>query len=146
MAGTTVIALRSALKEAMQDNADLQNVSITYGQPGDRYKPEMIYFTKSSEVDTEPATMRAGRKRRQEDYAFDLVIHVSSRARPEDSETRAAEICGVVETLLADDVKVNNVVNLMWALPERIVIETFETGDKPVTTVTMTIRAVGRLL
>lgn len=134
------------MKTALEAEAGLSGVGIFYGEPNDQRMPEYIYFSKLSEVDTEPATMRSGRKRRQEDYSFDLVVSVNSKARPEDSETRAAAICTVIEEMLADDVKVGNVTNLLWALPERIELETFETGDQPETIVTMTIRARARLL
>lgn len=145
MAGTTMAALKSALKTAIDAEGSI-DVPVAYGHPGDLGRKEHIWLGGSQLGDSEASGFRSGRKRRQESYTLEVVIEVMNDPTPEATETRAVALATVIEEMLADDPKVNNTTNLLWCALESLEMDTTETGEGPRTLLTLTLRAEARLL
>jgi len=146
MAGTTAAALKTALKTAMAADVGLVNIPISYGDPGDLGRTEHIWMGAAEEGSSEPTGMRSSRKRREEEYVFDVVVEVSSKARPESNEARAVVLGTIIEELIADDPKISNTTNLLWVMLDSFELDTTELSEGPRTVFTLTLRAKGRLL
>lgn len=112
---TTVPAFRAAVVSALRlhptvlagnDPEEISQpgaVPVSSGHPGDTMGPEGIYL---GEVDgnMEIPTIRAGRKKRDEDYTVEVVCFTGSTDdAPDAAETRAFELGGALEDILAND-------------------------------------------
>lgn len=100
---STAPTFRSALLAALQAKPALAQVQVTYSHPGDTREDESIYL---GEIrgDSNVATLRAGRKHREERYTLDVWIDVD--AVGPDAQTaseRAWALYGELEDILADD-------------------------------------------
>lgn len=104
---STVSTVRSALITSFE--AELSGVPVFRSWPGPEAAPEMIVFG-SVDWDTyEIATIKAGRKHRQEEYGIEFELYVfgepgSSPADPAAAEDRALALLAAMENALADDV------------------------------------------
>lgn len=103
MSTTTAPTVRAQLITLLAARPGLAGVLVTPVWQGDAATQEQMYLGKTS-ADLDFATIRAGRKKREEDYAVDLVIDVE---RPDDwgpdSEERAFALAAEVDDLVADD-------------------------------------------
>ena len=146
MAGTTAAALKSALKDAMSSEAGLAGVPISYGEPGDLARTEHIWIGAATSGAQEVAAFKTGRTRRDEEYFIDICVEVSSSSNPESCEARVVLLGTVIEEMLADDPKVNDVTNLLWCVVHNFDLDTQELAEGPVSKYTITLVARGRLL
>jgi len=146
MTVSTMAALKSAIKAAIAADTDLAGVQVYYGDPGDKGRRECIWLGASSLGEQEHPAMKAGKKRRREDYDLTVIIEVMSKRTPEASEARAVLLCGEVEDLLAADTTVGSVPNLLWAYVSDMEMNTTEGVDGPRSVIDLTIRAVADLL
>jgi hypothetical protein len=143
MAATSMAALRAAVQTAL---ASATSVPVFYGEPIDLKPSECIWLGKATDATQEPAALRKGRVKRDEDYEFDVTVWVASKARPADSEARAVAIATVIEETIADDPRVNDTPGVLFCVVDAVEMDTTETGDLPVTILTYTLRTRGRML
>lgn len=98
---STVPTARAALVTAL--TAALPETQIAWSHPGDAREPESIYLGEAR-IDSEVATIRAGRKKRQERYTIDVLIDVAADGPTgQDASERAFVLLGELEDILADD-------------------------------------------
>lgn len=127
MAGTTMADAKASLKRMLMERPSLQGVTIKYGFPGDTAKSEMIWMAGTNVDGTQNIeTMRAGKKRRNEEYVLNLYID-SAKRKPEDSEKRACAISAEIEDALASDPTIMDTPNVMWAVVSGMEMDTTET-------------------
>lgn len=117
MASSIIVPTKTALITLLAARAGLSGVQVTFGWPGDdRAKKERI-FTGRSYADQEQASLRAGRRFRDETGNFDLVIQVESVGGSiSDAETRILAIGQEVEECVADNKTLGGVSGLNWAV------------------------------
>lgn len=100
---STAPVVRAALIAQLSLRAGLADVSVTHVWPGGAAPQEAIYLGRTT-LRNAWATMRAGRKTREEDYRIELFVWVLD---PTDwgaaSEARAFELMAEVENMVADD-------------------------------------------
>lgn len=88
---------------ALDARPAMADVLVTHVWQGQAAEQVHIYLGATS-ADFDFATIRAGRKKREEDYSFQLIIDVDA---PEDwgpaSEAAAFTFAGDVDNMLADD-------------------------------------------
>jgi hypothetical protein len=144
--GTTIVAVKRALRDGLALRPALQGVLVNYGDPGDRGRREQIWMGRIQRADQEPVALRQGRRKRDEDYDLWVHIDVASKVTPEDNEARAIEIVQEVESLLADDPSIGNVPGVLWAVVSQMRLNTVETADGPSTSAIVTVNVRGRLL
>lgn len=103
MSTTSAPTIRAALIAALQDRLAMKDVAVTHVWQGQADEQQRVYLGNTS-ADLAFATIRAGRKKREEDYTIQLIIDVED---PTDwgpaSEARAFELAGDVDDLLAAD-------------------------------------------
>jgi len=146
MAGTTAADLKAALKSAMLSEAGLAGVPVSYGEPGDLARTEHVWIGSAVSGAQEVAVFKTGRTRRDEEYMVDVIVEVSSVSNPETCEARAVLLGTVIEEMLADDPKVNDVTGLLWCVVNAFDLDTQELPDGPVSKYTLSLNARGRIL
>jgi hypothetical protein len=102
---TTVPAVTDGLLAALQTGP----VQVFESWPGPEAAPEMIVLGEVEWDSYEIATIKAGRKHRQEEYGIGFEVFVvgaegTTPASPKAARPRGFEIFGDVEDVLADDV------------------------------------------
>jgi hypothetical protein len=107
----TMIAALAELLPA--DDATGQPVPIDYAWPGKAQRSTHVWFVGARTV-SEPYAMRAGRKRRLQATAFDIVIEAHLQGATLDAEGRnvlqeqadeiVEEIAGIIDEWVADNV------------------------------------------
>lgn len=112
---STAPTFRTALLAALQARPALSAVQTSYSHPGDPHEHEAVYLGEVRGA-SEVATIRAGRKARQERYTLDVWIDLD--AVGPDAQTaseRAWALFGELEDILADDPTVG-VAGVLWAV------------------------------
>lgn len=103
MSTVSAPTVRAALVTAMAARPALTGVLVTRIWQGDAEEQERIYLGNTSAT-YEYATLRAGRRTREEDYTIQVIIEVDD---PEEwgpaSEDRAFVLAADVESMLSDD-------------------------------------------
>lgn len=98
---STVPTARAALVAAL--TTAVTPTQVAWSHPGDSREPESVYLGEAR-GSSEYATIRAGRKKRQERYGIDVIIDVATDGPDgQDASERAYELLGELEDLLADD-------------------------------------------
>lgn len=80
--------------------AAFPTVQVVRHHPGDLIQRETVFTGRAVGTSTIPV-MRAGRKKRQEDYTFDVFFLVAKHEGEQDAEDRAYELLAGLETFLA---------------------------------------------
>lgn len=131
MAGTSMVTVKRAiftkLQEVIPDGA-----KVYYGDPGDGRK-DVVWVGDLVLGDIEPTALRAGRRKRDEDYTIYIFVEVTGTGRDvAKSEDRAIELGILVEEMLADDTTVQGSVGTGWAIisGERLVTVTNSDGHR----------------
>lgn len=143
---STVVAMKKAMVSALTAQPALAGVQITYSEDVHSPRKERIYCGDVEEHDAEPATMRYGRVRSEENYTFRLFVSVVKKGT-EAAEMRVLELLGAVEELLATDPKLSTA-----EVPPRISFATFAgyrlasnaAGQETVATIEADIRVKAR--
>lgn len=146
---TTVAAYRAALYAALKADSDLSSagVQIGYWEPADDRRVECVWIGNVTDSgESEDVYLKSGRRRRHETYEIELTVQVASRAAPDANETRAAEILGFVEDILAADVTLS-VSGVLWAIPIAFswTTDMSGAGGSPRTTIEFLITVKGDL-
>lgn len=142
MAGTSMAAFRGALQSAL---AAATAVPVYYGEPIDLKPSECMWLGKATDAEQEPAALRKGRVKRDEEYEFEVTVHVASKARPAEAEARAVALGVALEELIADDPNLGTA-GVLFAVVDSVELDTTETGDLPVSILAYTLRVRGRML
>lgn len=149
---TTMAAFRAALYNALvakqttgTPTPPLSGVQVSYGEPVTSQK-ERVVFGPAVEGEHEPVALKDGRRKRDETYRMDVVVTVSSKAHPIQSEARAAAILGVVEDVLADDPDLSGTPGVLWAIPTGVEMDTgYSPEGTPKTEATLRVEVRARL-
>jgi hypothetical protein len=90
---------------------------VSYGWPGDDEAERERIFMGRARADHTQAALKPGRRFRDEDCSFEVVIQVESvGGTPEEAEDRAVELGLEVEECVADDKYLGGVTGLNWAV------------------------------
>ena len=143
---STMVAVKAALVNVLRGRPGLDSVLISYADPGDKGRREQAFFDEVRASEQRSVSMKAGRKRRDEEYELDLVVDVSSKTTPESVESRCLDIVSELEDVLALDPTIGGTDGVLWALVSDLRLKTLETGDGPVCRAIVTITVRGRLL
>lgn len=102
MSTLLVVAARQALVSQLALRAGLAGVQVSYAWPGDATARETL-FTDNASGDIDIASLRGGRKMRNEESTFSVVIRVEGPGADQATvDTRALTLGKEVEDLLAD--------------------------------------------
>ena len=76
-----------------------------------------------------------------------MIVSVGSKPRssPQDNEARAVVLADAVETVIVEDPQLNNLTGLLYCQITSMELSTVETGEGPLTEITLTIQAKARL-
>ena len=120
MAGSAVVAAKSALVNALAGRPGLADVAVSYAWPGDALERVALYLGNVTGRH-DPAGMRAGRKSRDEEFVVEVFVEVRADGEPQEvADERAVAVAREVEDALADDPTLASS-SLLWAR-----VETYE--------------------
>lgn len=102
MAGTKIVAVRSALTDALAALPEFADARVDMTWSAKAQVREQV-FTTSAKFTHEPAGMRGGRVHRNEDGAFDLVVMVTTTDDMTSTSERAVVLGTVAEEWVADN-------------------------------------------
>lgn len=116
MAGSRVVAVRSALIDGLAGLAGLADVDVIYAWKFDAELPRERIFTDRCRATHEPASLKSGRTFRNERMTFDLVVRVELiGGTSEEADERALVIGALVEEYIADNNTLDGAVSgLNW--------------------------------
>lgn len=104
MAGSRVVAVRSALITGLAALPGLSGVDVIYAWKFDQELPRERIFTNRARATHEISGLRAGRAHRNEQMTFDLVVRVEGvDITAEATDERALAIGALVEEFVADN-------------------------------------------
>lgn len=148
MAGSVVVAVRTALADGIRTALADPKVSVTYGwQGGDEAARREQVFTNRPRSTHDPASLKSGRNFREEVMDLDIVVLVSRpNAYPQDVDARALEIGTVVEEFIADR-KSNElgIPGLVWLRMAGMDLQNMYGAGGSLTEITYTVRYHARL-
>ena len=115
MASLSIIAdARARLVEMVTDLAG--GVQVSYGIPSpDTQRREGIALGADTVCAVDDPHLKGGRRARYEDWDNTLFVWVQSQPDYRLAEARAAELASIIEDLLADDPKLDNLDGLLAA-------------------------------
>lgn len=99
-------ATRTALVDLLKDHANLAGVTVARNLPtGDVLPRELVHIASTSTGSHEFATLRAGRKTRNESFTLTVVFDtiLAASTDPEEAEARVFEMFAALEDVIADD-------------------------------------------
>lgn len=147
MAGTTMADAKAALVAALRVRAGLTGVQVDYADQGGTARRQRIFLGDIEDNDHEPVALRAGRRRREENYTLAVIVEVIGVSpAPENNERRALELAREVEECLADDPTLGRTPGVVTALVGGMDLSTSETTDGPQTRVAVRVAVKARLL
>lgn len=153
---TTAAAVKATLVAAIRDlpTVDTSTVLVSYAQPVETPRRETIHLGDVEDGEQTPVALRAGRRKRQEDYTLSVVVTVASSPTPEKTDARAAALAGAVEEFLADHPKLYDeagpgpapVPGLIAALASGVNLTTGLSSDGAVSTLTLTVAVKAQIV
>jgi hypothetical protein len=148
MAGSTMVAFKSALVVNLAALPGMAGVKVSYADPGDKALKENVWCGRITDNEHEAVALRAGRRRREENFTAEVFIEVvGTRLTAERAETRALALGLVLEEYLADNPKLDGSVDgLAFAVISSMELATLETTEGPQTRLTVGIYVKARLL
>lgn len=140
---STIVPAKKALASALRLRPALEGVLVAYADPGDKGRREQMFFAEVRQADQDPVALKAGRRRRDEEYELDLIVDCSSKPSAEAAESRCMELVAELEEELAEDTTIHATPGVLWALVTDLTLKTAETGDGAIAraVVTITVRA-----
>lgn len=103
MTTSPVVEVRAALMAALAARAELAGVQVSYAHPGQAVRAESIW-SQNGTGDLEYAAYRAGRKTRNEETTFEVVVSVLGPGDDQlTTDRRALELGESLEDYIADD-------------------------------------------
>lgn len=118
MAGTTLLAVQRGLVEFLSALPGLGGVQVSYSWPGEvKTERKSVWFAEAT-ADIEQASIRSGRRRRDERIQLKAIIEVIGFGRSqEEADEIAVDILTEIETGLADDVFADMSDIVEWIVP-----------------------------
>lgn len=99
----TLVATRAALAAALALRDGLADVQVAYAWPGDATARESLW-TQNGTLSSPIAAMRGGRKTRNLDGTFEVVVRVEGPGADQATvDARAADLAAEVDNYLADN-------------------------------------------
>jgi hypothetical protein len=146
MSGTLMASFKSQLLTKLQANGTLSSIQVSYGEPS-APRRECVYLGDIINNRHSPESLSTGRRRRIEEFEVEVFISVNSkpRSQPQDSETRAVVLADAVETVIVEDPQLGNLSGLLYCEVSSMQMSTVETGDGPLTIITINVQAKARL-
>ena len=146
MSGTLMASFKSQLLTKLQANGTLSSLQVSYGEPS-APRRECVYLGDIINNRHSPESLSTGRRRRIEEFEVEVFISVNSkpRSQPQDSETRAVVLADAVETVIVEDPQLGNLSGLLYCEVSSMQMSTVETGDGPLTIITINVQAKARL-
>ena len=146
MSGTLMASFKSQLLTKLQANGTLSSIQVSYGEPS-APRRESVYLGDIINNRHSPESLSTGRRRRIEEFEVEVFISVNSkpRSQPQDSETRAVVLADAVETVIVEDPQLGNLSGLLYCEVSSMQMSTVETGDGPLTIITINVQAKARL-
>lgn len=148
MAGSIMVAFKSKLVSELAALPSMTGVKLSYGDPGENALKETIWCGRILENEHEPVALKAGRRRREENFTLEVYVDVTgTRLTHERAESRAVALGQALEEYLADNPKLDDsVTGLLFAVVSGMELVTLQTTDGPSTRLTVSIDVKGRLL
>ena len=148
MAGSIMVSFKTKLLAELAALAGTTGVKMSYADPGENALKENIWFGRIYDSEVDPVALRAGRRRREENFTVEVFVEVGGvRLTPERCETRALELGQLVEEYLADHPKLDDTVDgLLFAVVSGMDLFTSQTTDGPLTRQTISVDVKARLL
>lgn len=148
MAGSVMAAVKAALVTQLAALPSLAGVQVTYADPGEVARKENIWFGRVRDNDHEPVALKAGRRRREENFTLDCMVEVGgTRLSPQASEERAIALGTAIEEHLADYPKLQDAVDgVAFCVISGMELFTDQTTNGPRTVLTINIDVKARLL
>ncbi|WP_017974366.1 hypothetical protein [Actinopolyspora halophila] len=114
--GTTLVAFKHALVDALRARGGLAGVQVEYAFPEDALQDEAIWVEGVDASMTLPV-LRAGTKPVDEDYTVTLAVQVlkSQGESQETADTRLLELFAEVQQCFAEQPQL--IPEIQWALP-----------------------------
>lgn len=109
---STVPTVKDQLITVLRARAGLTGVQVERQWPGDTIKPEAIWLGKVDGAHV-IATIKAGRKARDEEYRLEAIVSVVKNG-VEAAEERAFVLLGEIESELADNPRIG-LTSINWA-------------------------------
>lgn len=146
MSGTLMASFKSQLLTKLQANGTLSSIQVSYGEPS-APRRESVFLGDIINNRHTPESLSTGRRRRLEEFEVEVFISVNSkpRSQPQDSETRAVVLADAVETVIVEDPQLGNLSGLLYCEVSSMQMSTVETGDGPLTIITINVQAKARL-
>ena len=150
MAGTAIsaakIAIFDGITTALAADGDTDTVKVFYSEPLDRGVKEYVYLGSLTLGDEEPVTLRAGRRKRQEEFVTRVVVVTSGSGRStvQAIEQRATVIGQVIEEYIADNTSLGNSVD--WVIVTGLELDNLMTPDGPISALQYDLTVRKRLL
>lgn len=148
MAGSIMVTFKTTLLAELVAMPGTAGVKLSYGDPGENALKENIWFGRIYDNAHDPVALKAGRRRREENFTLDIYIEVGGvRLTPERCEARALELGLLIEEYLADSPKLDGTVTgLQFAVVSGMELFTSQTTDGPYTRHTVSVDVKARLL
>lgn len=100
---TTVPTARAALHNLIAAAPALAGVQVSYSHPGDAVETDTVYLG-DARGRQEPATIRAGRRSRDEEYTIDVWVETTvDGPSAADADVRVWALAAAVEDVVAND-------------------------------------------
>ena len=147
MSGTLMTSFKATLLTKLQANGTLGAIQVTYGDPGGAVRRESVFLGDIINNRHTPESLSTGRRRRIEDFECEVFVSVNSKPRssPQDCEARAVVLADAVETVIVEDPQLGGLSGLLYCEVSSMQMSTVETGDGPLTQITINVQAKARL-
>lgn len=115
--GTSLVAFKKALRDALTERPALADVKVMYALTDGELPAEAIWLGDAATESLEIASMRAAKLHLQEEYDLDVVVQVkmTEGQSQEDADERCAEVYVEVQQVLALAPRL--VDDIQWAKP-----------------------------
>ena len=144
MSRSQAAVVKAAVVSLLTDRLTLEGVQVAYAHPGGRVASKRIVYCGRVTSTSTIATMRAGRKTRDEELRVEVHIEVVGDGLDQETvDDDALSIGGELEDALADDPRLGTTGELQWLTVAETELLPFQTdqGRAAALTITLTIRA-----
>lgn len=142
---STIPAVKAALVSLIA--AEDTSLQVDYADQGQTGRRERCWIGNAKIHNSDPAALRAGKRRRREKYDLSVWVEVIGHESAEACEARAFAIAAVVEDVVSTDPKLGAVTNLLFIRMDGLEIDTTEVGGEgPRCEIEVSLYAEGDLL
>lgn len=142
---STVPGVKAALVSLIE--AADPSLQVDYADQGDTARRERCYMGNVQTHNSEPAGMRADKRRRHEKYDLSVWVEVIGHESAQACEARAFAIAALVDDIVADEPKLDGVAGLTFIRMDGLEVNTTEVaGEGPRCEIEISLYAEGNLL